>query len=129
MGGVVHHRESSILAETLDAAKATEAAGILETAYPGHPWRVGYQGHVITIHHDQVEQWVKAQFREFGRGFCYSINWNNYPDAKVFKQQVLKGGGAMLEGFGIPRGKWVGVEPRYIPGVFTQVRGVFERAS
>ena len=128
MTSLVHNHESGILNEALDVAKAKEAAQILEDTYPGHPWRVGYQGHVLTIHHDEITDYIRIMGR-FAKGFCYTINWNAFPDAKVFKDEVKEAGGKLLEAFGLPRGHWNGTPCTFPFGLFTQQVGVLQNGD
>ena len=122
------YREQSVFEESLDEAKAREAVDILEKAYPGHPWRVGFQGHILTLHHSEITEYIQIM-GAFAKGFCYSINWNNYPDAKVFKQEVLEGGGKLLEAFGLPRTKWDGSPVKFPHGLFSQQVGVLQNGD
>jgi len=125
---LIHRHEAGVLSEALDAAKAKEAAKILEDAYPGHPWRVGYQGHILTVHHDEITEYVKMMGR-YAKGFCYSVNWQHFTDAKVFRHEIITAGGKLLEAFGLPRGRWSGLPCQFPHGLFTQEVGVLQNGS
>jgi hypothetical protein len=128
MTNLVLNHEAGLLNESLDAAKAKEAAKILEDTYPGHPWRVDYRGHMLMVQHAEIDDYIQIMGR-FAKGFCYSINWQQYTDAKVFKAEVKEAGGKLLEAFGLPRGKWVGLPCQFPFGLFSQKVGVLQNGD
>jgi len=118
-----------VLDEVWDAEMARRAADILGREYPGHPWVVGYQGQALHVRHSEIDAYIAPLMRQYAKGLCYTVKHQDTDDPKVFRQMVLEAGGKMLEAFNIPRTKWIGVEPTFPWGLFTQKVGVLNNGS
>lgn len=92
---------------TAQQGEAGQVLGILNAAYPDHPWGVMVRGGVIFIRHLE-------------HGFNYGMNLkvkNLYHDAAVFKREIIFMAGEWLERAGLARGAATGDEIIRIDGV------------
>lgn len=129
MESVLARHENGLIDDIEDAEAAKRMAHLLGRYYPGHPWIVGYQGHVLVIRHDAIDQYIGALMRQYAKGFCYVVKHHDHPDPKTFQRAAIEAGGKMLEAFGYPRGKWDGREPSFPFGLFNQKVGVLSNGS
>lgn len=102
--------EAGEVTEAWDQQKAIEVGKVLETHYPGHPWVVMFQGHVLVVRHMELDHMVSIfnQFRPPGEtkidGMGYVISPNELTDPKRLEKAAMRAGGAILEISQLPRG-------------------------
>ena len=81
----------------------------LNKHYPDHPWQVSFQGGAMIVRHAVINAEVAASLKREGFGFLLPKDkLDNY---KEVVQSSVQAGGAMLELFSMPRGKWDGRDP------------------
>ena len=95
---------------------AIEIWNQLEKAYPNHPWQVSFQGGAMIVRHAVINAEVSAHLKREGFGFL--MPKDKLDNHKEVVRSCIQAGGAMLELFGMKRGKWEGEEPQ-IPGDWT----------
>lgn len=95
--------------EAHDLYKAREVNKTLEQHYPGHPWRVSFQGRVLVVRHAEINEFVRDNLGRDGFGFV--IKHAQAFSATKLAHDAMVAGGQMLEAFGIPRGAWRAVPP------------------
>jgi hypothetical protein len=81
----------------------------LEKAYPDHPWQVSFQGGAMIVRHAVINAEVSAHLRREGFGFLLAKD--KLTNHKEVVTSSVQAGGAMLELFGMKRGKWEGEDP------------------
>src|SRR5208282_5087376 len=95
--------ESSYLETALEISQA------LEKHYPHHPWEVSFQGGALIVRHKVINHEVAAALRREGFGFVLPKNVAHNRRNAV--KGAVEAGGAMLELFQLPRGKYDGRDP------------------
>lgn len=95
--------------ESLDLQIAAEVGKVLDGHYPGHDWQVAFQGGVLVVDHPQLGELASRLLGVPRAG--YVIKRNSCGTFKELTRQAVEAGGALLEMFGLPRGRWDGREP------------------
>jgi hypothetical protein len=89
--------------ESLDQAKAAEVLRRLHSHYPGHPWRVDFQGRALVIRHEDIT----LVMRYYGcDGVGRVLKHIDSYSATHLADEAMRHGGEMLEQFGLPRACW-----------------------
>ncbi|HXN96023.1 MAG TPA: hypothetical protein VN879_16075 [Candidatus Acidoferrales bacterium] len=88
----------------------------LDKAYPDHPWQVSFQGGAMIVRHAVINADVSVKLKREGFGFL--LDKSKLDNPKEVTQSAVMAGGAMLELFGMKRGKWDGSDP-VIPSDWT----------
>lgn len=81
----------------------------LNKAYPDHPWQVSFQGGAMIVRHAVINAEVIGVLKREGFGFLLAKE--KLSNHKEVVKSSLEAGGAMLELFGMRRGKWDGSDP------------------
>ena len=81
----------------------------LQRHYPDHPWLVSFQGGAMIVRHQVINAVVVSQVKQQGFGLLLAKDKLDNPQEVT--QSAVMAGGAMLELFSLPRGKWDGREP------------------
>jgi hypothetical protein len=81
----------------------------LNKAYPDHPWQVSFQGGAMIVRHTAINAEVAAALKREGFGFL--MPKDKLDNHKEVVQSSIQAGGAMLELFGLRRGRWDGSDP------------------
>lgn len=89
--------------EQADMAIARQVAAALNRHYPDHLWHIQVQGGGLVLRHHAISVVASAFLRREGFGFLMPRNKMGTPDE--ITQSAVMAGGAMLELFGLPRGK------------------------
>lgn len=95
--------------ESSDLALALEIWQQLDKAYPDHPWQVSFQGRALIVRHAVINGEVAAKLKR--DGFGYLMPKDQLGTHKEVVKSAIEAGGAMLELFGMKRGKWDGSDP------------------
>lgn len=88
---------------------ALEIACELQRHYPDHPWEVSFQGGAMIVRHKSINHEVAAFLKR--EGFGMLIPKEQLDNPKEVVHSAIQAGGAMLELFNLPRGKWDGRDP------------------
>jgi len=105
----MHVMEQGDLEELSQLELAKQVGEALNKHYPDHPWIIGFQGGGIVIRHLGI---AGAVAQELGvEGFSSLLPKNKLGTPKEIEQSCVTFGGAMLEAFGLKRGKWHGEDP------------------
>ena len=83
-----------------------EIAHELAKEYPMHPWIVSFQGGCMVVRHEHINAFAAGTLKREGFGFLLPKDKLGTPKEVVASARLA--GGAMLELFGYPRGKWDG---------------------
>lgn len=86
---------------------ATEIWTQLERHYPDHPWQVSFQGGALIVRHSIINADVANKLKRDGFGYVMPAGMLHQDCVK----SAVEAGGAMLELFGLRRGKWDGSDP------------------
>lgn len=100
--------------EVTESFWALEIAQALDKHYPGHPWRVDFQGGALVVRHDQIS-WAVA-LRTGRRGFGTLLPPHRFGTLGEAVRKAVTGAGEMLECFSMPRGRWQEDRPPVCPG-------------
>src|SRR5271154_1211958 len=88
---------------------AIEISKQLAKHYPDHPWEVSFQGGALIVRHKMINAEVAAYLKR--EGFGMLLPKDKLDNPKEVTQSAIMAGGAMLELFGYPRGRWDGSDP------------------
>lgn len=81
----------------------------LDKYYPNHPWIVSFQGGAMIVRHAVINAQVSSHLKREGFGFL--MPKDKLDNHKEVVRSCIQAGGAMLELFGMRRGKWEGEDP------------------
>jgi len=90
-----------------------QIAAMLAKAYPMHPWIVAFQGGAMIVRHEHINAFAAGALKREGFGFLIPKEKLGTP--KEVTRSAVIAGGAMLELFGYPRGKWDGERLPEVP--------------
>lgn len=82
-------------------------------AYPEHPWQVSFQGGAMIVRHEHINAFAAAALKR--EGFGLLLPKDKLGSHKEVVHSSVTAGGAMLELFGYPRGKWDGERLPEVP--------------
>jgi|SRR5208337_2385192 len=94
-------------------ALGCQIAHELVKAYPEHPWIVSFQGGVMIVRHEHINAFAAGTLKR--EGFGYLLAKDKLGNHKEVVHSAVMAGGAMLELFGYPRGKWDGERLPEVP--------------
>jgi hypothetical protein len=94
--------------ESRELELALEIWQQLDRAYPDHPWQVSFSGRALIVRHALINAEAAQKLGREGFGYTMPANMLNHDCAK----SAVQAGGAMLELFGLKRGRWDGTEPK-----------------
>ena len=95
--------------ESSDLSLALEIWNQLNKHYPDHPWQVSFQGRALIVRHAVINADVAVKLKR--DGFGYLMPKEKMGTHKEVVKSCIEAGGAMLELFGMKRGKWDGSDP------------------
>lgn len=90
-----------------------EIAQALCKVYPEHPWQVSFQGGAMIVRHEHINAFAAGTLKR--EGFGYLLPKEKLSHHKEVVRSSVLAGGAMLELFGYPRGKWDGERLPEVP--------------
>lgn len=93
--------------ESRELELAKEIWDQLNRAYPDHPWIVSFTGGAIIVRHAIINAEAASALKREGFGFTLARGMLNAECAK----SAVQAGGAMLELFSLPRGRYDGRDP------------------
>ena len=94
-----------------------EIASELCRAYPDHPWQVSFQGGAMIVRHEHINAFAAGALKR--EGFGYLLPKDKLGSHREVVRSSVQAGGAMLELFGYPRGKWDGERLPEVPKDWT----------
>lgn len=89
---------------------AIEISQQLEKHYPNHTWLVSFQGGAMIVRHALINAYAAEKLKR--EGFGYTLPKDKLGTPHEVVKSAIQAGGAMLELFGMKRGKWDGEEPQ-----------------
>ena len=89
--------------EASDMAIAQQVAGALNRHYPDHLWHIAVQGGGLVLRHAAISMVASAYLRR--EGFAFLMPRDKMGTPSEIEASAVRAGGAMLELFGLPRGR------------------------
>lgn len=95
--------EQGLPEEATDRDIAMQVRVALERHYPDHPWSVTFSGHALVVRHGLIAGVIKdaTGFPNFGS----LLPKDKLGSPKAIVKSAVTFGGALLEAFGLPRGR------------------------
>ena len=110
----MHIMERGHPEEASELAVAVQVGEALNSAYPNHPWVVGFQGGGIVVRHLIIAAEVE---RLIGQGgFSSLLPKDKLGTPNEIRKSAIEFGGQLLETFGMKRGAWDGESQPVLPG-------------
>lgn len=89
--------------EASDMAIAKQMAVVLNRHYEHHPWVIDVQGRALILRHRVITRIADEYLKRSGFGYLMPPNKKGTPNEIM--RSTVSAGGAMLELFGLPRGR------------------------